>query len=392
MANLAREPKDRRAACRWVIVSSSGSRSGRTAARAAAVPLVAFVLLAAAFAAGRWSAPSGSAADAASPGTETTPGAKSAAAAAEKTSLMWTLHGDAVWVERNGAARILVVEGPDRDVVWFTDRPVRKSGRMTIDAFLGSWDDPQFREDPPNAAITAVDGGDARPGGRRDAVVELTGASYDREHDTLRFSCRCQVGDVDSSWLLATGPDRPFAGAVSLMVDPYETPVPDLTDRVGGPATAGFFDDVAQHAYCRLYWAPRSLGGQRGYRGATSPVLSSSKWDTDEWTTEPSYAGDNPRGVGWGTWGVSETRSGGFRGCSHTVRIGMPKGYSYELTVSADYRLPLTPQKGSSTCTLIDPNGRRRDGQRDGRCQVVDVHDMNGTGQSYVWELDTWFY
>jgi len=63
-------------------------------------------------------------------------------------------------------------------VLWFTDRPERDAGHMTVADFLAGWDQGSgsFAADPPNAALSilAEDGGDPI-----EAVMELDSVSGD---------------------------------------------------------------------------------------------------------------------------------------------------------------------------------------------------------------------
>ncbi|MCR9213565.1 MAG: hypothetical protein NXI13_07590 [Proteobacteria bacterium] len=48
-------------------------------------------------------------------------------------------------------------------VVWYTERPDRKSGHMTLDEFLTEWEKGtnSFEVDPPNAVLTLMDASDS---------------------------------------------------------------------------------------------------------------------------------------------------------------------------------------------------------------------------------------
>jgi len=54
------------------------------------------------------------------------------------------------------AEGVLTLEGIGEDVLYFSDRPHRIVGRITLEDFLGSWDEGEesFAEVPPNAVLT----------------------------------------------------------------------------------------------------------------------------------------------------------------------------------------------------------------------------------------------
>ncbi len=300
------------------------------------------------------------------------------AADAERFSLMWTLRADSVWTERDGSTTRLVLRGPDRDVLWFADRPVRKSGRITMARFVAAFDDPQFRKDPPNAAVTvAHDPGGAAPAPgadaarrRTDAVVELSAPRFDEASGTLSFACRCQIGDVDNSWLLATTGERPATGDVAVLVDPYETP-PDV-------AFGGFVDDIAPGPYCDLTWAPHTAQVSRpGYPGKpwrhedpgpNSKLLASGKWDTDTWARTAGYATATP-GPFTGTFGVAASRGAAFRGCEVWVRIALDYGGQLEIVMTSGAWKPFGDPDFGARCTVTTPSGRVYDAIALGICR-----------------------
>ncbi len=360
-------------------------RTGTSKVRTAIAPVAALVLAGAGFAVGRASAPSGSAAAApeSASTSRTAEGASDgavSAADAERFSLMWTLRGDAVWVERDGGSTKLVLKGPDRDVLWFTDRPVRKSGRMTMAKFTAAWDDPQFEDDPPNAAVTVALAGDGRDGEsarrRVDAVVELSSPRFDAASDTLTFACRCRVGDVDASWLLSTGAERPVAGDVALLVDPYEAPTPPTDGPTDGGPDGGFGTEIGPRPRCIIFWAPQTDDWRGGYPGFPddpgpySKVLDYGKWDTDEWRDKPSYFIEKPFTPGFtSTYGVVATQGGAFRGCGVWVRLDLGRGYQVEIALTSGPRSPFRDPDYELRCTIFSPDGRPHDAVAAGRCR-----------------------
>jgi hypothetical protein len=96
-------------------------------------------------------------------------------------------HGSLTLVKRKGAPRYtLTLRGVAPQLVWFQDRPGRDSGHVSTRGFVGSWVEHGFRVDPPNAALTLLDGRT-----RSDTViVELTRPRYDRKRRTMRYTAR----------------------------------------------------------------------------------------------------------------------------------------------------------------------------------------------------------
>lgn len=90
-----------------------------------------------------------------------------------KISLLYVLNakGATLIPQKGSKTRYrLTVKRPQRDVVWFSDRPERKSGAFPVGSLARNWAGFGFGSDPPNVAIDYVD---AR-GRNRTAMVELT--------------------------------------------------------------------------------------------------------------------------------------------------------------------------------------------------------------------------
>jgi len=67
--------------------------------------------------------------------------------------------------------------------VWFTDRPLRRSSRLSPEKFVAEWVRNGFRDDPPNAAFTGVDGS-----ATFDLVVELRDPHWNATAHTMTFT------------------------------------------------------------------------------------------------------------------------------------------------------------------------------------------------------------
>lgn len=66
----------------------------------------------------------------------------------------------------DGTERLVIPT--DEVVTWFTDRPVRLAGHMTLQQFVDDWEQMGFVADPPNAALEVV-----HDGTEKTMIVEL---------------------------------------------------------------------------------------------------------------------------------------------------------------------------------------------------------------------------
>jgi hypothetical protein len=114
---------------------------------------------------------------------------------------------------------VLTLRGLAAQVVWFEDRPQRHAGQLPAREFAHQWIAFGFRSDPPNAALTLLDGTDAAD----TVVVELVSRPrYDRERRTMRYVVRLlpkvsgKLADFEAD-LDAHVPRR--FGAASLFID-----------------------------------------------------------------------------------------------------------------------------------------------------------------------------
>lgn len=130
-------------------------------------------------------------------------------------------------VSQTGVRYRLRLKGLDRNVVWFADRPARRSGSFPASGLVSAWKGFGFTADPPNAALTYTD----KAGQSRTAIVELTRPKY--AAGKISFSARVlDPRRLDAPHLadhLARA-DRTPSGTlfdVSLFVDDNEAPVID---------------------------------------------------------------------------------------------------------------------------------------------------------------------
>ncbi|MCX6994273.1 MAG: hypothetical protein NTY13_00300, partial [Chlamydiae bacterium] len=73
----------------------------------------------------------------------------------EKASYMFVLRADTGVITKTNGGYKLTLKGVDDKVLYFSDRPVRKAGYITITQFMGNWakGNDSFKANPPNAAI-----------------------------------------------------------------------------------------------------------------------------------------------------------------------------------------------------------------------------------------------
>jgi hypothetical protein len=100
----------------------------------------------------------------------------------ESASLLFVVQGRTARAERHGKAWALSMKVPDGKVVWFSDRPLRRSSHMTVRRFLASWKSFGFDRDPPNAALAGTRGKTDH-----DIVVELRKPKWNASRDELTF-------------------------------------------------------------------------------------------------------------------------------------------------------------------------------------------------------------
>ena len=75
--------------------------------------------------------------------------------AKQKTSFLFVLRADTGVITKSDSGYTLTLKGVDDKVLYFSDRPVRKAGFITMTQFMGDWaaGSNSFKANPPNAAI-----------------------------------------------------------------------------------------------------------------------------------------------------------------------------------------------------------------------------------------------
>ena len=75
--------------------------------------------------------------------------------AKQKASFLFVLRADTGVITKTDGGYKLTLKGMDDKVLYFSDRPVRKAGFITMTQFMGDWAKGKnsFQANPPNAAI-----------------------------------------------------------------------------------------------------------------------------------------------------------------------------------------------------------------------------------------------
>jgi hypothetical protein len=89
------------------------------------------------------------------------------AAQAAEPGVLYSIDGRSVTVAKAAKGHRIALPANTR-VVWFSDRPERRAGTLTLAQLAGIWEASGFVEDPPNAAVILSEQGDSRT-----HVVEL---------------------------------------------------------------------------------------------------------------------------------------------------------------------------------------------------------------------------
>ena len=86
-------------------------------------------------------------------------------------------------------------------VVYFSDRPARISGQLSIQVFAQGWDQgsDSFRADPPNATLSIL-----TDDGVQNAVIEISEPDVKVKDGSISFKVRVLDGEVPKSFGKAT--------------------------------------------------------------------------------------------------------------------------------------------------------------------------------------------
>jgi len=85
------------------------------------------------------------------------------------------------------------------NVIYFSDRPARKAGHMSVSEFIEMWDkgDDSFKADPPNATLSVL-----KKEGARNVVVELI--SVEQKSGSVVFKVVVLDGKVPETFETST--------------------------------------------------------------------------------------------------------------------------------------------------------------------------------------------
>jgi hypothetical protein len=112
----------------------------------------------------------------------------------------------------------------DTSVLWFTDRPTRRSGFQRMAHFVDAWP-ANFRGAPPNAALLLP----IRSAGARPIAVELTKPRYNRGSGVASFTLRSEAAtthDLGASLARLDRTEQTRTRQIVLFIDDGDGPLP----------------------------------------------------------------------------------------------------------------------------------------------------------------------
>src|SRR5687767_2188199 len=239
----------------------------------------------------------------------------------QKATLLFVANGTGgTYAAVNGSDATLTVTGVDPDALFFTDRPARDTGVITVTRMLNLLDESR-NEGPPNAAVEVLDDKAS------DSVLalELADTTYDPTGGTLTFAAK-RLDSVD--------------GNLEHLDDRLDEELPAQFGRVA------LFIDTAPFGstnFCEA-WV-------QNYTEQNVTLENQSKWGTDTWDPAPP---DDGFVLGLGDT-VSWQSDGGFaRGCSNTTTWRQDDGTTFTITITDPYS---TSESNTVSCVSSDPNG-----------------------------------
>lgn len=131
--------------------------------------------------------------------------------------MLFILHADDGHLEQADTGRtnyVLTLYRVSKNVTFFTDRPARKAGKISVEEFLET-----FRQEKPNAGLVSSQTHPERSRSRfSDIPVTLSNPKYDSKNDRMTMDVeilggnqRVQTGDLGSTTLFIDD-FGPFAG------------------------------------------------------------------------------------------------------------------------------------------------------------------------------------
>lgn len=191
----------------------------------------------------------------------------------------------------------LTLQGVDPNMVWFTDRPVRRAGSIPNNGFIQDWSRYGFEKDPPNVALVLHS---AHPG-HDTAVGVLSSVTFDPTSDRLEADftvyngqrLKSVKGDLADKARRAAGATLPgnFGDASLFIDDAWDPTAWNLTiNSVYFPTTAT--TTVAQ-TLTGTSGNPMTFTSGSYVFGAINGTLAGSTFAGDVTLATPSLSGVN---------------------------------------------------------------------------------------------------
>lgn len=174
------------------------------------------------------------------------PSASAAESSTTDVSVLFAVTGrDVTVTPLQGTSDYLVtIALPAEQVTWFTDRPERRAGTMSLTSFVDSWGAVGFRQDPPNAALdltrarkaTIVTATMVAPRIRRDGALVFRAIPLDGQPTRRHFDSVAAFVDPgdDGSVEGSTWPMPKFSFMINecihIRLDVDTEPQPDCPD------------------------------------------------------------------------------------------------------------------------------------------------------------------
>lgn len=239
----------------------------------------------------------------------------------EKASLLFVANGDAgTFTAGEGSDATLEVTGVDPDALFFTDRPARDTGVITVTRMLNLLEASRD-EGPPNAAIEILDDKTAD----NVLALELAETTYDPATATLTFAAR-RLDSVD--------------GGLAHLDDRLDEELPAQF----GPV-ALFIDSspFGSTNFCETQ--------VQNYTEQNVTLTGQSDWGTDTWDPAPP---SNGFVLGLGDTTSWQSDGGIGRGCSNSTTWRQDDGTTFTTTITDPYSVS---ESNTVSCVSSDPNG-----------------------------------
>lgn len=100
----------------------------------------------------------------------------------KKIDLLFVLPAEKASISQGENSETLTLKIPDKKVIYFSDRPNRVSGNMSLEKFVQQWSKGKdsFKDDPPNAELVHF-------GSKKGVTLELTSIKLSKSGDTIEF-------------------------------------------------------------------------------------------------------------------------------------------------------------------------------------------------------------